>query len=93
MTATCRMDPDDIDTRAQTSPVRVRFFPEAWQNDYAVPVDPEGETVWFVSERTADRIRDLPERGDLDFVQFDAFAPQWVREWAGPFTIRLHESA
>lgn len=80
------------------------FTPEAWINDYAVPVDPEGPTEWDCSafvdadtlaylEQCAQRRGDdwqLDDVLDLDDVfKDDPAAPQWVREWRGPFTIRV----
>ena len=68
----------------------VKFSPEAWQNDYAVPVDPQGDDTWAVADATLDLIADAKKKGrDLDFVMLDPFAPQWVKNWGGPFTITV----
>lgn len=78
------------------------FQPEAWQDDYAVPVDPEGPQEWdctawaqqhedYLARITAARDVD-PADGVLDtddVFASDPDAPQWVREWAGPGTIRV----
>lgn len=70
---------------------KARFVPEAWINDYAVEVDSEGETDWDLTDDEALKI--LPEAqstgADLDFLRDHPGAPQWVRNWHGPFTVRL----
>jgi len=76
---------DDLDI-AEESDIRVRFRPQAWQRDYAVEVDPEGETEWLISIETAN---DLPGSNDLDWVRSDVFAPDWIKEWQGPFEIEV----
>lgn len=73
----------------ETSPAttRVHFRPEAWVNDYATEVDPEGPQTWDVTPATAAQIN--TSTSDLDFVKDDPNAPQWVRAWPGPFTITV----
>ena len=79
-----------------------RFSPQAWVNDYAIEVDPEGPTEWDATEGVAgmpDGYRDglLVEletndeaRDDDDWLQrHDLNAPDWVRDWSGPFDIYL----
>ena len=73
-----------------------RFTPQAWANDYAIDVDPEGEQEWTVSEgmtEDAARIVDTDAFGiDADDVlKGDGAAPEWVREWHGPFTIHVRK--
>jgi hypothetical protein len=75
---------------AEASETTVRFQPEAWINDSAVPVDAEGDVEWTVSSNTATSIGEALERGsDLDFVRYDRYAPDWIREWSGPFTVKI----
>jgi hypothetical protein len=75
---------------AEASETTVRFQPEAWINDNAVPVDAEGDVEWTVSSNTATSIAEALERGsDLDFVRYDRYAPDWIREWRGPFTVEV----
>jgi hypothetical protein len=76
-----------------------RFDPQAWINDYAVSVDPEGETEWDCTAFVANR----PDRADIDkaidrdrywldrddVLMGDPAAPEWVRKWRGPFTITV----
>jgi hypothetical protein len=71
----------------------VRFTPEAWQNDYAVEVDPEGDVEWRVTPGTAESVAATVKIGstDLDFVKYDTNAPRWIKEWSGPFTITVVE--
>jgi hypothetical protein len=61
-----------------------RFLPEAWVRDNAIAVDPEGDTEWTID---ADEIN----FHDLYFedLQTSRNAPQWVKDWSGPFTIKL----
>lgn len=69
---------------------KVRFEPQAWVNDYAIEVDAQGETDWFVSVDTAADIVAVLERGrDLDFVKSDPYTPAWIREFQGPFEISV----
>jgi hypothetical protein len=71
---------------------KVTFYPQAWQNDYAVPVDPEGKTEFEVPLEDA-----IDEDGDIlpdDSYESDAFkdhenAPEWIKEWNGPFYITI----
>ena len=78
------------------------FTPEAWQQDQAIEVDAEGPQEWDCTAWAQqhpdymDRITMLARGGDTDGVldrddlfQSDPAAPQWVREWRGPFTIRV----
>jgi hypothetical protein len=79
------------------------FTPEAWVNDNAVEVDPEGAQEWdcttFVGERQdyfgrlfADEGGDPSGAGVIDAsdtLVYDPAAPEWVRAWSGPFTIRV----
>jgi hypothetical protein len=89
---------------------QAEFSPQAWQNDYAIPVDPQGETTWDVTEfvekildeglyRGTEIKREYArewldatlERGnDHDDVLWqDENAPEWVRNWSGPFDTYL----
>jgi hypothetical protein len=78
-----------------------RFDPQAWVGDYAFSVDPEGDTVWdataavleaaedgveyfqdLIAGRASDEVLD-----DQDVLRGDTAAPEWVRNWSGPFSI------
>lgn len=72
--------------------VKATFHPQAWVNDYAIDVDPEGETSW---DCTYDFLVELPDGWedddafDLDRLRDDPAAPAWVSEWRGPFYVTL----
>jgi hypothetical protein len=71
--------------------VTVTFHPQAWQNDYAIPVDPQGPTTWLVP---VERLRGIETHSyDADELRFEDTAPAWVREWSGPFEIDWDEDA
>lgn len=80
-----------------------RFTPQAWVRDYAIDVDPEGETEWDV---TAEVVADPKYWAGLglagfvsdgtdevvdndDSLKADPNAPEWVRAWTGPFIIEV----
>jgi len=65
---------------------RARFHPQAWVNDYAITVDPEGEVEWEVGEEAASLTDDSYESDDL---RFHPNAPDWVKDWSGPFYIEI----
>lgn len=77
-----------------------RFVPQAWLNDYAIEVDPMGDTVWDCTrefDSLSEEYRNYLICGmdsdgfevvdDSDCLKGDPDAPEWVREWQGPFTI------
>ncbi|MHD0644400.1 hypothetical protein ACYPKM_02035 [Pseudomonas aeruginosa] len=72
------------------------FEPQAWVDDYAIPVDPEGETTFDVTpeilvmgKAAAMKIEDGRESSD-DF-QFAQNAPAWIKKWKGPFRISVKD--
>lgn len=67
--------------------VKVRFVPQAWVNDYAMEVDPLGETVFEVSAEDAKGLED--DTYESDDLRFHANAPEWIKEWSGPFYIQI----
>lgn len=65
--------------------ITVEFVPQAWINDYAVNVDPEGPTTWEVP---VEMVRDVePDQYESDDLRFHENAPEWVKEWSGPFYV------
>lgn len=70
---------------------KARFVPQAWINNHAVDVQPEGEIEWSLTDDEAEA--ELPEaestNPDLDYLQDHENAPAWVRNWHGPFYIFL----
>lgn len=83
----------------KTGIVIARFVPQAWINDYAVDVDPEGDTEWdataefgqMPADYRADLLEELRSEDEVidnyDWLKSDPNAPEWVREWSGPFSI------
>lgn len=83
-----------------------RFYPQAWIKDHAVGVDAQGDVEWDVTEAVhalpadyrAELLREIDDDSDHealdrdDLLQSDPRAPRWVREWNGPFSIRIRES-
>jgi hypothetical protein len=76
--------------------VTAHFRPEAWVRDNAIPVDPEGPTRWEVSPAYLAKL--VAEHGDevlyeagyeSDELRYDPAAPEWIREWSGPFSVSL----
>jgi hypothetical protein len=80
------------------------FWPEAWVNDQAIPVDPAGRLQEWDCTDYAERNRDYLDRLEAhsepldgpqgavdndDVFKSDPAAPPWVREWPGPCTIRI----
>jgi hypothetical protein len=81
------------------------FQPEAWVRDQAIPVDAEGPTEWdctaFVDADTLLYLNGCGERRHESLTDFDGVldnddvfkrdpgAPAWIRDWHGPFTIRV----
>ena len=63
--------------------IRCTFRPQAWQNNYAIPVDAQGETEW---EMEVEQLPD-PYSYDSDRLREDANAPEWVQAWSGPFEV------
>jgi hypothetical protein len=83
-------------TDSMTAGWRVRFWPQAWQNDYAIDVDPEGEVRFGIGdEEAADARKEIDRRGgfgvDLDHFINHPNAPEWIRNWHGPFYFDLVE--
>jgi predicted RNA-binding Zn-ribbon protein involved in translation (DUF1610 family) len=81
-----------------------RFSPEAWVRDDAIPVDPQGETTWdctrfaLVNEDHVENMVTFASESidgpdgivdNADVFKSDPAAPKWIRDWTGPFTIRV----
>lgn len=70
--------------------VLVKFYPQAWADDYAVSADPIGRTEWEMplSEAvTDDGTLPKDDSAESDALKNTEYAPAWVREWTGPFYI------
>jgi hypothetical protein len=75
-----------------------KFHPQAWVNNYAVDVDAEGECQFDVTdhvvglgESAARALRDYDDSSD-DLAALPQ-APDWVRNWPGPFYVTVEQSA
>lgn len=71
-----------------------RFHPQAWVNDYAVAVDPEGPVEFDVTDAIRRRGKEeaLAIRDDdyeSDSLRYVKTAPQWIQEWSGPFYVEV----
>lgn len=74
--------------------VVLKFHPEQWVNDRARRIQPEGRNVWEMplSEVTTEENL-IPERisYQADALRRSKYAPLWVREYSGPFTVEIVE--
>jgi hypothetical protein len=73
------------------------FVPQAWINGYAVGVDTEGPVKFDVTDAVLmlGRVAALALRDDdydTDNLRFSSNAPNWVRDWSGPFYVRVAEA-
>jgi len=78
---------------------RATFHPQAWWvGDNAIEVDPQGATEWDVSPSYLASL--VAQHGDealedstypSDELHHDTAAPEWVRDWSGPFYVSLQE--
>jgi len=73
------------------------FVPQYWggpKYDYVYPADPEGDTVW---EMPMTEVTQLTSVSNMQHMDNDPYArddlrhsknaPQWVKNWSGPFEI------
>lgn len=68
------------------------FKPQAWIDDDAVEVDAEGDRTWEIDSLTQQQIEALGLDSETrDNLRFHPNAPQWVRDWDGPFEIYVYE--
>jgi len=77
------------------------FAAQQWQRDSAVEVDPLGDEEWDITDAFTQLRPDYQEhllhqmgfRGfaldSHDLLKEDPNAPQWIREWSGPFDITI----
>lgn len=84
---------DDADVATTSHQYRAHFTPQMWLNDHALDVEPQGPTSWIVSEKMLGEAARIVAAGfadglDCDDVLInDPAAPEWVRDWDGPFSI------
>ena len=73
-------------------PTIAEFLPQAWIKDDAVEVDAEGPRTWEIGDLTKQQIGLLHLDSETrDNLRFHPNAPQWVRDWDGPFEIYVYE--
>lgn len=69
--------------------VEVIFAPQEWLDDLAMPAKPLGRTAWKVAPS---RIKDLRMgTHESDALRECDNAPEWCRDWSGPFEITWDE--
>ncbi|WP_262267265.1 MULTISPECIES: hypothetical protein [Microvirga] len=76
--------------------VTAEFTPQAWVGDYAMAVDPEGDTVWDITaeivamgRQKAMELED--DQHNTDDLRYTQNAPKWVQDWGGPFRVEVAE--
>ena len=79
-----------------------QFIPQVWQgkrDDYALCVDPLGPDEWEMDMAEVEHltgVTDLDRLDDDPFardeLRFSKTAPDWVKNWTGPFEINLLDS-
>lgn len=79
------------------SKVLATFHPQAWINDYACAVDPEGETTWDVTAEIVavgreQALKLIDDQYSTDALRYSARAPKWIQEWSGPFYVEVEEA-
>jgi hypothetical protein len=66
----------------------MHFLSTSLQNDYAIPVDPDGPVTWTTSWPDN---KPLPADNDYesDHLARESDAPLWIQNWSGPFYIEV----
>ncbi len=77
-----------------TKQIIAEFVPQVWVNDYAIEADPLGETKFGVTAAILEMgkytaIGLVDDTYKTDELRYSTNAPEWVREWSGPFYIRV----
>lgn len=69
---------------------KAKFIPQAWINGYAVEVDALAENTWEITSAAANEAIGMARNSlDWDYLREDDRAPEWVREYPGPFEVEL----
>lgn len=73
-----------------------RFYPQAWIDNSAVTVDPEGDVTWDATRDVLSlelkRIQQLEDDTDAsDRLRQDLAAPEWVKTWDGPLYVKVKD--
>lgn len=71
---------------------RVTFNPQAWLNDHAINVDPQGNTVFHVSTDYLEKYDSTQLKYELEPYMDLPQLPAWIRNWNGPFWFEVDEA-
>jgi predicted Fe-S protein YdhL (DUF1289 family) len=82
---------------AEHEQVTARFNPQVWINDNAIDADELGEADYDVTVEVllmgAAAARAMRDNSlESDDLQFAAMAPDWIRNWGGPFYVEVADS-
>lgn len=74
--------------------IKATFVPQAWVNDHAIEVDADGETVfdvtYIVLAMGREKAMEIDDNRDSsDALIYAETAPQWMRDWKGPFRVEV----
>lgn len=77
--------------------IMAEFVPQAWLNDHAIAVDPQGDTMFDVTDHMLGIGRASAlcfADGSLDAADLRQLpaAPQWAKDWTGPFTVNVQKA-
>ena len=71
--------------------------PQAWVNDVAIAIDPQGPTTYDVTreilamgEEAALALRD--DTDPTDKLRDAETCPKWIKDWTGPFIIHVEQA-
>lgn len=77
--------------------LKCTFEPQRWEgrkSDYAYPAEPMGEVDWVMDIAEVEELTGVKSPDDLDDdpfmrdeLRFSKAAPQWVKDWHGPFEV------
>lgn len=70
---------------------KVTFHPQAWLNDNAIDVDPQGDTVFYVTQAHLEQF--TPDQLKYEVEPYEKLPqlPEWIREWQGTFYFEVGE--
>jgi len=69
--------------------IQCTFYPQAWQNDYAIPVDPDGAVVTWTTTWPDNKPLPADDDYESDHLARRSDAPLWIQNWGGPFYIEV----
>lgn len=89
---------------AENARYTARFVPQAWVRDNAIEVDTQGPTEWDCTDEflalgdtyRAMLLDEMEVDGEAldgyDCLKADPAAPEWIREWQGPFSLYVRKA-